>query len=180
MVELTPERNEDLWQIEYVLDLAFGQGRTSLSSYQLRIGIDPIDDLSLAAKDAAGSIVGTIRYWPVAIGETESGTLLLGPVAVHPTRQGEGLGSILIRNSLRSARHKGWSRILLVGDEPYYARFGFRRMSRIAFPAPTNPDRILGLSLVDGAFDGVSGCVRRLRTPVNRIERGGSDCRRMP
>jgi predicted N-acetyltransferase YhbS len=85
--------------------------------------------------------------------------LLLGPVAVHPTRQGEGLGALLIHESLAEARRLGWTRVLLVGDAPYYRRFGFRRMDRVVMPPPTNPDRVLGLELAPGAWSGVEGAV---------------------
>jgi len=84
-------------------------------------------------------------------------------VAVHPTRQGEGLGALLIGESLDRARDLGWTRAVLVGDEPYYRRFGFTRAvaSGLDYPPPTNPDRLLARELVPGAFDGVRGMVSR-------------------
>ncbi len=88
--------------------------------------------------------------------------LLLGPVAVHPTRQGEGLGGLLIRESLARAEALGWKRVMLVGDRPYYARFGFELLAGVIMPPPTNPERVLGVSLVPGAWDGVTGEVTRL------------------
>ena len=57
-------------------------------------------DLSLVARDEYDVIAGAIRYWPVRVGEAGTPALLLGPVAVHPTRQGEGLGALLIAESL--------------------------------------------------------------------------------
>lgn len=86
---------------------------------------------------------------------------MLGPVAVHPTRQGEGLGGLLINESLAEARRLGWERVMLVGDAPYYARFGFHKLDGVAMPPPTNPDRVLGLALKAGAWDGVSGAVTK-------------------
>ncbi|NEU35854.1 N-acetyltransferase, partial [bacterium LRH843] len=80
------------------------------------------------------------------------------------TRQGEGLGGFLIRSSLHLARDSGWQRVLLVGDEPYYGRFGFERLSGVEMPPPTNPDRVLGLELVPGAWHGVAGPVTRWET----------------
>jgi predicted N-acetyltransferase YhbS len=88
--------------------------------------------------------------------------LLLGPVAVHPTAQGEGLGGALVRDTVARAAEQGYARILLVGDAPYYARFGFVRLEGVVMPPPTNPDRVLGLALTEGAWDGVRGEVSRL------------------
>ena len=87
--------------------------------------------------------------------------LLLGPVAVHPTRQGEGLGGLLINESLAEARRLGWERVLLVGDAPYYGRFGFAILTGVVMPPPTNPDRVLGLALKTGAWAGVVGPVTK-------------------
>jgi predicted N-acetyltransferase YhbS len=95
----------------------------------------------------------------VRVGGAEA--LLLGPVAVHPTHQGEGLGGWLIRESLERARAHGWARVMLVGDAPYYGRFGFARLEGVEMPPPTNPARVLGLALVPGAWDGIAGAVTR-------------------
>ena len=104
-------------------------------------------------------IGGAIRYWPVRVGGHLA--LLLGPVAVHPTAQGEGLGAALIRDTVEQARIDGWLRVLLVGDAPYYARFGFEHLEGVIMPPPTNPDRVLGLELQPGAWDGITGEVTR-------------------
>jgi predicted N-acetyltransferase YhbS len=90
--------------------------------------------------------------------------LLLGPVAVHPTRQGEGLGGLLMQESLAEARRLGWERVLLVGDAPYYRRFGFTRIEGVEMPPPTNPDRVLGHELQPGAWAGVRGPVTKYAT----------------
>jgi predicted N-acetyltransferase YhbS len=86
---------------------------------------------------------------------------LLGPVAVHPTHQGEGLGGLLIRDSLERAAALGWERVILVGDAPYYSRFGFTKLGVVEMPPPTNPERVLGLELRPGAWEGVAGKVAR-------------------
>ena len=104
-----------------------------------------------------GILGGAIRYWPVQIAGAKA--LLLGPVAVHPTRQGEGLGGILMEESLERA--KDWDRVMLVGDAPYYGRFGFNRLDGVIMPPPTNPDRILGRDLSPGAWQGIKGQVER-------------------
>ena len=82
-------------------------------------------------------------------------------MAVHPTRQGEGLGAWLLQDSLARARALGWTRVMLVGDAPYYARFGFARLADVVMPPPTNPARVLGHALIPGAWQGISGPVRR-------------------
>ena len=158
MFHLHPETDEDRYEVEYLYDLAFAPGREALSSYRLREGVAPVADLCLAARDDYQVLAGAIRYWPIAIGDTDC--LLLGPVAVHPTYQGEGLGGLLIRDSLDRARALGWARVLLVGDLPYYQRFGFERASGLQFPPPVNPELLLCAGLEKGAWAGVSGAVR--------------------
>lgn len=159
MSELRAETDEDWWEVEALYDLCFAPGREALSSYRLRDGVPPVRGLSLVARDDSGILAGAIRYWPVHVAGHRA--LLLGPVAVHPTRQGEGLGAWLIRESLVLAAAKGWDRVLLVGDAPYYGRFGFHRLTGVYMPPPTNPARVLGLALTDGAWDGISGKVER-------------------
>ena len=88
MFTLTQETPNDWWEVEALYDLCFAPGRTALSSYRLRENVPPVEGLSIVARDAAGIVGGAIRYWPVLVGGVRA--LLLGPVAVHPTRQGEG------------------------------------------------------------------------------------------
>lgn len=162
MYQLEEETAADWWEVEALLDLCFAPGRTALSSYRLREGVAAVAPLCLVLRDGDGVLAGAIRYWPVAVGGRE--VLLLGPVAVHPTRQGEGLGGLLMLESLAEARRLGWERVMLVGDAPYYGRFGFRKLERVEMPPPTNPDRVLGLALKPGAWDGVAGRVEKART----------------
>lgn len=164
MYELCPETVADAPEVEALLDLCFAPGRTALSSYRLRDGVPPVEGLCLVLRDAAGSLVASIRYWPVRVGGAPA--LLLGPVGVHPTAQGEGLGGYLMRESLARARETGWERVMLVGDAPYYSRFGFVRLPDAEMPPPTNPDRVLGLELRPGAWVGVGGVVTRETVPV--------------
>lgn len=156
MFELRPEGPGDKWEVEALYDLCFAPGREALSSYRLRDAVPPVADLCLVAVDE-GAIAGAIRFWPVRIGVARA--LLLGPVAVHPTHQGEGIGAWLIREGIARARARGWPRMMLVGDAPYYGRFGFVRLSGVTMPPPTNPDRVLGLALHPGAWDHVTGQV---------------------
>ena len=159
MFQLTPETSDDWWEVEALYDLAFAPGREALSSYRLREGVARVSELSLVARDPEGILAGAIRFWPVRVGG--KAVLLLGPVAVHPTYQGESLGGYLILDSLDRARELGWERVMLVGDAPYYSRFGFKRLAGVKMPPPTNPARVLGVALVDGAWAGVKGDVER-------------------
>ncbi|WP_085309528.1 GNAT family N-acetyltransferase [Planktotalea arctica] len=159
MYELKREIESDWWEVEALYDLCFAPGREALSSYRLRDGVAPVAELTCVARDGGGILAGAIRFWPVRIAQAEA--LLLGPVAVHPTRQGEGLGGALIRDSLARAQESGWERVMLVGDAPYYAKFGFHRLSGVNMPPPTNPERVLGLALREGAWDDVAGDVTR-------------------
>jgi predicted N-acetyltransferase YhbS len=86
---------------------------------------------------------------------------LLGPIAVHPTIQGEGVGGELIRSSLDLAKKSGWTRIVLIGDEIYYTKFGFKKSTFLKFPPPTNPNRLLYLELKSDSFNGVIGEIQR-------------------
>ncbi len=168
MFRVLPETPGDSFEVEMLYDLAFAPGRTALSSYQLREGVDPIADLSTIVRDEFDAVVGAIRYWPVRIGATDTPTLLLGPIAVHPTRQGEGLGGLLLLDTLERARALGWQRVLLIGDEPYYRRFGFRQAltQNIDFPKPVNIKRLLAKELVEDSMKGVTGMVRRWQSEV--------------
>lgn len=159
MITLSEERPEEAWEVESLFDLCFAPGREGLSSYRLREGVAPVAELCLIGRDEFDQLAGAIRFWPVCVGRAP--VLLLGPVAVHPTRQGEGVGGVLIRESLARAEAAGWARVLLVGDAPYYARFGFEPLSGVVMPPPTNPARVLGRALKAGAWDGLTGDVTR-------------------
>lgn len=159
MFRITAETPADEYEVEALYDLCFAPGRTALSSYRLREGIARVSELCLLLRDDYGVLKAAIRFWPVRIGARDA--LLLGPIAVHPTAQGEGLGALLMRDSLTRAQQLGWSRVLLVGDAPYYSRFGFARLDGVEMPPPTNPDRVLGLELSPDAWVGIAGTVER-------------------
>ena len=154
MYRIEADRDADWWEVEALYDLCFAPGREALSSYRLRDGVAAVAELSRVARDELGVLGGAIRFWPVRIGTAEA--LLLGPIAVHPTRQGEGLGRLLMHDSLAAAEAAGWARVLLVGDAPYYGKFGFERLEGVRMPPPTNPERVLGLDLVPGAWAEIS------------------------
>lgn len=159
MFHLSEETEADWWEVEALYDLCFAPGREALSSYRLREGVARVADLCLLLRDGDGILAAAIRYWPVRVGGLPA--LLLGPVAVHPTRQGEGLGAYLIHETMVRAAQAGWERVMLVGDAPYYRRFGFQKLEGVTMPPPTNPDRVLGCALRAGAWDGVTGPVTR-------------------
>jgi len=160
-VEIRQEQAEDWWEVEALYDLCFAPGREALSSYRLRDGVDPVSDLCLVACDEDSTIGAAVRFWPVLVSDAPA--LLLGPLATHPTRQGEGLAAVLIRECLERARVAGWARVLLIGDAPYYTRFGFEKLPGVVMPPPTNPERVLGLPLTPGAWDSVIGEVVKTR-----------------
>ena len=160
MLRISIESPNDTQEVEYLYDLAFAPGRQALSSYRLRDGVPPVAKLCMVARGREGALAGAIRYWPVQIAGAKAP--FLGPIAVHPTRQGEGVGAELVEASLTRAEALGWQRVLLVGDAPYYKRFGFTRIEGIEMPPPTNPDRVLGRALTRGAFDEIVGTVRQV------------------
>ena len=161
MYDLAAETADDHWEVEALYDTCFAPGRTALSSYRLREGVAPVAGLSLVARDDLRILAGAIRFWPVMVGGHD--VLLLGPVAVHPTRQGEGLAALLINTALERAGPMGWERVMLVGDAPYYGRFGFMRLEGVIMPPPTNPERVLGRALRSSAWEGIAGEVTRAR-----------------
>ncbi|MGB5557193.1 MAG: N-acetyltransferase, partial [Paracoccaceae bacterium] len=129
MYRLEEETPDDWWEVEALMDLCFAPGREALSSYRLRDNVPPVRDLCTVARDSDGTLAAAIRYWPVLVADQPA--LLLGPIAVHPTRQGEGLGALLIAESMGEALRTGWRRVMLVGDAPYYRRFGFSRLEGV-------------------------------------------------
>lgn len=164
MYRVEQEKPDDLWEVEALYDLCFAPGREALSSYRLREGVSQVYQLSLVARDTDAILAAAIRYWPVSVDRKKA--LLLGPIAVHPTRQGEGLGDLLIRQSLDLARQVGWERALLVGDLPYYQRFGFEILPNVIMPAPSNPQRVLGYSLISDAWSDCAGDVLKFEHPL--------------
>ena len=150
---------QDHEAIEHLLDLSFGSGRQSKTSYRLREGNTAVPGLSLVVRDPGVKLAGTISFWPLAIGAAQTPALLLGPLAVHPDRQKLGIGLELMREGLARARAMGHALVLLVGDEPYYAKLGFARLPEglISLPGPVDPNRFLFLELRPGALAGVSG-----------------------
>ena len=144
---------------------SFGPGRFAKSAYRLREGVAPIAALSFVAVEktpGGGDVLrGSVRFWPVRVSGHDE--LLLGPLAVQSDQRGRGIGIALMQAGIAAAQAGPWRAILLVGDEPYYAKVGFSRLppGRVKFPGPVDQNRILGLSLKAGELLTLSGAVRR-------------------
>lgn len=153
------ECDDDGSAIEALLDTAFGPGRHVLTTYRLREGVDDLRELALVG-EKDGELVGTMRFWPVVIGEGTP-ALLLGPLAIDPPRRNQGCGLGLMRRGLERARDAGHRLVILVGDLPYYARAGFTPVpdGQILLPGPVDRRRLLYFELVPGALEAARGLV---------------------
>ena len=156
MITIRDEIAADIPAREALLDRCLGERRTAKSSERLREGRLPAEGLALSA-ERDGELLATVRLWHVEAGGVPA--LLLGPLAVKPELQGEGLGKAMMREALWRAACRGHGAVILVGDAPYYARFGFDAAltRRIAMPGPVERARFLAIELRDGALDSASG-----------------------
>jgi predicted N-acetyltransferase YhbS len=156
---ILPETAKDEQAIERLHERTFGPGRFVLSAYRLREHVEHLLDLSYTARIGT-LMVGSVRQLPICIGETPA--LLLGPLTVEPPFRSRGVGRALLDRALNDARAKGHRLVLLVGDEAYYSRIGFKRVpkGRAIMPGPVDYDRLLVAELTAGAFEGVSGTIR--------------------
>lgn len=156
------EREADGAAIEALNAGAFGPGRFAKAAYRLREGVRPVAALSFVAVEGE-TLRGSVRFWPISVGGHEE--LLLGPLAVQRDQRGRGIGIALMQAGIAGAQQGPWRGILLVGDEPYYAKVGFSRLppGRVKFPGPVDQNRILGLSLKGGEMLTLSGEIRRGR-----------------
>jgi predicted N-acetyltransferase YhbS len=156
---ILPESGDDADAIERLHERTFGPGRYAKTAYRLREQVPHSVDLSFTARIGT-LLVGSVWLSPIRIGEHKA--LLLGPLTVEPAFRERGIGQALIARALTEAAARGHRLALLVGDEPYYGKAGFRPVSpgRVVMPGPVDPARVLIAELVDGAFDGVSGRVR--------------------
>lgn len=177
MIDYRCERPEDTGHIEDLLDRAFGPGRFAKTAYRLREGTDFIPALSLVAWED-GVMRGSLRYWPIEIGDARTPALLLGPLAVDPEQRGRGIALRLMELSLEKAAELGHRIVVLVGDEPYYSRVGFSASiaSGLRMPGPVDRARLLARELVPGAMDGCSGLIHKVRkdaasTPSTQIKK---------
>jgi len=159
---ITAETEADVAAREALLDRAMGPKRRKKSSEKLRRGRRPSEGLAFVARDASGAVTGTVRLWDVTLGEGGPAALLLGPLAVDPALKNAGIGSALMHHATVEAARLGHAAILLVGDAPYYGRFGFSadKTGSLAMPGPYERHRLLALELADGALEGARGTLK--------------------
>jgi predicted N-acetyltransferase YhbS len=156
---ILPETAADATAVERLHERTFGPGRYARSAYRLREGRGHLLDLSFTAR-VGSLLIGSVRLTPICIGETPA--LLLGPLTVEPPFRAHGVGSALIERALKDAKAAGHKLVLLVGDEPFYGKCGFKRIpkGKVKLPGPVDPARLLVAELSAGAFDGIDGLVR--------------------
>jgi predicted N-acetyltransferase YhbS len=160
------ERSPDIAAREALLDACFGANRSQRTCQRLRDGCVPAEGLAFSAV-RLGKLVGTVRLWHVSAGGTAA--LMLGPLAVEETCRKLGVGTALMERALAAAKARGHRAVILLGDAPYYARFGFsaKQASRLSLPGPFERDRLLGVELREGALGGASGLI----LPVGALAR---------
>jgi len=153
------ERASDVVAREALLDACFGCNRHARTCQRLRDGRAPAAGLSLSAVRQDGRLVGTVRLWHVSAGGRSA--LMLGPLAVDHDCRGLGVGAALVRRALAAAKTRGHDAVILLGDAPYYAPFGFSaaKTGELSLPGAFERERLLGLELVEGALDGISGMI---------------------
>ena len=162
------ERATDVVAREALLDACFGANRDMRTCERLRDGRAPAEGLAFAAV-RQGKLVGTVRLWHVSAGGVPA--LMLGPLAVDGRCRGLGIGAALMDHALSAARHRGHGAVILLGDAPYYARFGFApaATAELSLPGPFERDRLLGLALRHGALDGARGMISPTGVAASRV-----------
>ena len=152
------ERASDVVAREALLDACFGDNRHTRTCQRLRDGRAPAEGLALSVV-RQGRLVGTVRLWHVSAGGRSA--LMLGPLAVEDTCRGLGVGAALMDRALEIAGARGHGAVILLGDAPYYTRFGFTadQTGALSLPGPFERDRLLGLELRQGALDGARGMI---------------------
>src|SRR5262245_19686126 len=158
-ITILPETADDALAIERLHERTFGPGRYARTAYRIREQIAHRLDLSFTARIGT-LLVGSVRLTSIRIGDVPA--LLLGPLTIEPPFRERGIGRALIDRAIQEGRAQGHRLIVLVGDEPYYARSGFKRIpkGRVTMSGPVDPARLLVAELVDGAFEGVSGPIK--------------------
>jgi predicted N-acetyltransferase YhbS len=159
------ERASDVVAREALLDACFGANRHARTCQRLRDGRAPAEGLAFAAV-RNGRLVGTLRLWHVSAGGLPA--LVLGPLAVDASCREFGVGAALMNHALLAAGVRGHGAVILLGDAPYYARFGFSALktSELSLPGPFERDRLLGLELREGALDGAWGMIAPTAAPA--------------
>ena len=144
---ITSQTTDDEQFLDPLLDLAFGKDRIKRPSYTLREGVLPIDQLCFTVKASNGELLASLRFWPISI-EGEK-ALLLGPLAVNPTLQGKGIGRALVKRGLEQAKKMGYRLCFVVGEQCYYAPYGFERAPPFGYdmPVPVSAEKFQVLAL---------------------------------
>ena len=163
------ERASDAVAREALLDACFGENRQMRTCQRLRDGRAPAEGLALSVV-RRGRLVGTVRLWHVSAGGIPA--LMLGPLAVEDSSRKLGVGAALMDHALAAATARGHRAVILLGDAPYYARFGFSasKTSELSLPGPFERDRLLGLELVEGALDGAWGMIVPTGDPLPKTK----------
>ena len=163
------ERASDVVAREALLDACFGENRHARTCQRLRDGRAPAEGLAFSAV-LDGRLVGTLRLWHVSAGGARA--LVLGPLAVEASSRKLGLGTALMDHALAAAKARGHRAVILLGDAPYYARFGFsnRKTSELRLPGAFERDRLLGLELSEGALDGAWGMIAPTGAPLPKTK----------
>jgi predicted N-acetyltransferase YhbS len=156
---LEPAADDDAGPIERLNERVFGPGRFARSAYRIRETTAADPSLSFVAR-VGTLMVGASAMTPIVIGDASA--LLLGPLIVEPVFRSQGIGEALVKRSLEAAKAAGWKLVILVGDEPYYARMGFQRAptGRISLPGPVDSARLLYCELEPGALAAAIGEAR--------------------
>jgi predicted N-acetyltransferase YhbS len=166
------EKASDVVAREALLDAAFGENRHLRTCQRLRDGRAPAEGLAFSAM-ADGRLVGTLRLWHVSAGGIPA--LMLGPLAVEASSRKLGVGTALMDHALAAATARGHRAVILLGDAPYYARFGFSALktAKLSLPGPFEPERLLALELASGALDAARGPIAAtgLALPVRKAPR---------
>jgi predicted N-acetyltransferase YhbS len=159
MLTIRHEKPIDRLAREALLDAAFGADRFERTCQRLRDDRLPAESLSFAAIES-GHLIGTVRLWHIDIGNGRR-ALLLGPLAVSSEQRSRGIGGKLMARAIREAAKLGYEAILLRGDAAYYGQFGFSadKTGALALPGAFEVERLLGLELRQGAFDGARGMI---------------------
>jgi predicted N-acetyltransferase YhbS len=159
MIRIRNETVRDLHARENLLDRVWGAARWQKTAERLREDREPAAGLSFVAAEGR-RLIGTVRLWHVCAGPGRP-ALLLGPLAVEEERRGEGIGAALMQRAVATARRLGHQAVLLVGDAPYYGRFGFsaEKTGGLWLPGPYERHRLLACELTPGALDDARGLV---------------------
>jgi len=163
------ERASDVAAREALLDACFGDNRLTRTCQRLRDGRVPAEGLALSAV-RLGRLVGTVRLWHVSVGGIPA--LMLGPLAVEASSRQLGVGAALMDHALAAAKARGHRAVILLGDAPYYARFGFSaaKTGGLSLPGAFERDRLLGLELDEGALDGAWGMIAPTGAPLPKAK----------